>query len=82
MRSHVESSLFGARSRGVMASILLIIMLCGVWTELQARPLRGSIQLSVILCKSSDAGTPNHDMAYYQDLVLNSGTGEILSIGV
>jgi hypothetical protein len=40
-----------------------------------ARPLRGSVPWSVILCKSSDGGTPLRDVTYSQNLVVNGGTG-------
>jgi hypothetical protein len=39
------------------------------------RPFRGSVAWSVILCKTSDAGIPPHDSAYYRDMFFNLGTG-------
>jgi hypothetical protein len=58
-----------------MVFIIVSVLLCAAHIDSQARPFRGSIQMSVILCKSSDAGTPNHDVTYYRDLVINTGTG-------
>jgi hypothetical protein len=41
----------------------------------QARPFRGSVPFSIVLCRSSDAGTPPRDKAYFENLILNTGTG-------
>ena len=75
MRTLHTSPLPGPRTKMVITLAIFVSMLCTFWTDLHARPLRGSIPLSVILCKSSDAGTPNHDLAYYRDLAVNGGTG-------
>jgi hypothetical protein len=40
-----------------------------------ARPFRGSVLMSVILCKSSDSPAPSHDLRYFEDLVFNPGAG-------
>jgi hypothetical protein len=43
--------------------------------EADARPFRGSVPWSIILCRSSDSGPPPRDAAHYQNLVVNRGTG-------
>jgi hypothetical protein len=40
----------------------------------QARPWRGSIPWSFILCKFSDSTTPPNDVQYYQNMTIASGT--------
>jgi hypothetical protein len=40
-----------------------------------ARPFRGAIPFSIVLCRSSDAGTPPRDKAYFDNLIVNTGTG-------
>ena len=36
------------------------------------RPLRGSLKLSVLLCRFSDSPTPSDDIDYYEDFFLDS----------
>jgi len=43
--------------------------------QAQARPYRGPITWSIVLCKFSDSPDPPHDVAYYRDLIANRGTG-------
>lgn len=38
------------------------------------RPLRGSVELSVLLCKYSDSPTPSDGIGFYEDLMINAGT--------
>lgn len=40
-----------------------------------ARPYRGPVTWSIVLCKFSDSPAPPHDPAYYRDLIANRGTG-------
>jgi hypothetical protein len=53
-------------------ALLIVVQTVGT---LQARPFRGSIPFSVILCRSSDSGTPPRDVQYFQNLIINQGTG-------
>ncbi|MGH7050272.1 MAG: hypothetical protein ACREE5_06475 [Acetobacteraceae bacterium] len=39
-----------------------------------ARPYRGSIPWSFLLCKFSDSPAPPHDLAYFRNMLLNTGT--------
>jgi hypothetical protein len=39
------------------------------------RPFRGSVAWSVLLCRTSDAGTPPNNAAYYRDMFFTPGTG-------
>src|SRR4051812_597249 len=41
----------------------------------QARPYRGPVSWSIVLCKFSDSPNPPHDAAYYRDLIVNRSTG-------
>jgi hypothetical protein len=40
----------------------------------QARPYRGGIPWSFILCKFSDSPTPPNDVSYYRNMTITSGT--------
>jgi hypothetical protein len=40
-----------------------------------ARPYRGPVAWSIVLCTLSDSSAPPHDPAYYRDLIANRGTG-------
>ena len=40
----------------------------------QSRPYRGSIPWSFLLCKFSDSPTPPHDLNYYQQMTIQTGT--------
>src|SRR5579883_903653 len=53
---------------------LSMALVLGAAGEIQARPYRGSIPWSFILCKFSDSPAPPHDAAYYRGMVINSGT--------
>lgn len=41
----------------------------------QERPFRGSVGMSVLLCKYSDSPTPPHGRDFYERLAVRSGTG-------
>jgi hypothetical protein len=58
---------------GRAAVLLVLMLLCAA--EAEPRPFRGSVPFSVILCRSSDAGTPPRDLPYFQNLILTAGTG-------
>src|SRR5271170_3535804 len=40
----------------------------------QQRPYRGSIPWSFVLCKFSDSPTPPHDLSYYTQMTIDTGT--------
>ena len=40
----------------------------------QSRPYRGSIPWSFLLCKFSDSPAPPHDLTYYQQMTIQTGT--------
>jgi hypothetical protein len=41
----------------------------------EAKPYRGPVTWSIVLCRFSDSPAPPHDPAYYRDLIANRGTG-------
>jgi hypothetical protein len=55
--------------------ILRVLLACFLVSPMWAVPFRGSVPWSVILCRASDAGAPPHDVSYYQNLIVNLGTG-------
>ena len=72
----VLTSLIGKR-----ACLQAGALLCGLGllstsgTADAARPFRGPVTWSIVLCKFSDSPTPAHDAAYYQSMIVTSGTG-------
>lgn len=56
---------------------LLVIMLMSSTSvyALKQRPFRGSVGISVLLCKYKDAGTPPNTTSYYRNLAIKAGTG-------
>src|SRR5271165_2360455 len=65
-------------SRGIVGVFALVAFVLAATLFAQAaptRPFRGSVQWSVLLCNTSDGGTPPHDAAYYRDMFFNAGTG-------
>src|SRR4029450_9564620 len=41
----------------------------------EARPYRGSVQWSVLLCNFTDSSTPPRDVAFYEDMIVRPWTG-------
>lgn len=37
--------------------------------------MRGSIKWSFLLCRFADSGVPSRSLSFYQDMIINSGTG-------
>ncbi len=57
--------------------ILLLLALVVFPDEAGARPYRGQVGLSVLLCTYSDSPTPPHDANFYRDMVLGVGNGSL-----
>ena len=55
-----------------LVSALALSVLAAPWA--QARPYRGPVTWSIVLCKFSDSPAPPHDTAYYRDLIANRST--------
>lgn len=55
--------------------LVLFLQLLPTLVVADGRPFRGSAQWSVLLCKTSDAGTPPNTVNYYRDMFINPGTG-------
>ncbi|WP_425147277.1 hypothetical protein [Deinococcus sp.] len=65
-----------ARPSGLLHWLTALAALLAIFgTAAQARPFRGSVAWSVLLCRFSDSAAPHHDLAYYRDLFFNAGTG-------
>lgn len=59
-----------------MIKILLwSLMLTFIATSTEARPFRGSTRIFVILCATSDAGTPTRTVAQYRQQLFDAGGG-------
>jgi hypothetical protein len=62
-----------ATSRWLVSALALFAAVS--WTQqAQARPYRGGIPWSILLCKFSDSPTPPNDVNYYRNMTINSGT--------
>jgi hypothetical protein len=57
-----------------VVSILALVAAVGWAQQAQARPYRGGIPWSFLLCKFSDSPTPPNNVNYYHNLTINSGT--------
>lgn len=55
----------------------LLAALAALLGTAEGRPFRGSVPWSVLLCQFSDSAAPRHDLAYYRDMLFNSGTGGV-----
>ena len=53
---------------------LLLAIACMLDETAQARPYRGGIPWSFLLCKFSDSPNPPNDPTYYRNMTINSGT--------
>jgi len=58
----------------MIALALSLIVAFAVAANAQDRPYRGGIAWSFLLCKFSDSPAPPHDIGYYQNMTINSGT--------
>lgn len=60
--------------RVLLLSIAIAVSISPAAVGQQQRPYRGSIPWSFVLCKFSDSPTPPHDLSYYQQMIIDSGT--------
>jgi hypothetical protein len=63
--------------RSLRTLLLVIGVVCvshQAYGQQQQRPYRGSVHWAVVLCKFSDSPTPPHDVSYYEQMILQSGT--------
>ena len=67
-----NASLRYTRTVFTIASLLLLLVV-----DAQARPFRGSVKWSFILCRFQDGGTPPNNPDYYRNLLLRVGTGGV-----
>jgi hypothetical protein len=57
------------------AANLLVVAVAVLAATTAARPFRGSIKWSVLLCKFKNAATPPRTPEFYTSLILTRGTG-------
>lgn len=64
-----------ARYIFILSTVLIFIALPMMKAE--ARPFRGSVKWSFILCQFQGSGTPPNDAEYYRNMLLREGTGGV-----
>jgi hypothetical protein len=57
--------------------LLLLVALVVLRTGASARPYRGQIGLSVLLCTFTDSPAPPHDADFYRHMILGQGNGSL-----
>ena len=62
------------RKRSHFLAVLSLAALCLSAAQVQARPYRGGIAWSILLCKFSDSPTPPNSVGYYTNMTLGTGT--------
>src|ERR1700722_16485361 len=63
-----------SRRLRLFSPMLLLAVACVPCGTAQARPYRGGIPWSFLLCKFSDSPNPQNDPTYYRNMTINSGT--------
>lgn len=58
-----------------MRSCIVLFVLVAASLAVDARPYRGSIKWSVVLCAFKNAGAPPRTKTFYEGLIVNGGTG-------
>jgi hypothetical protein len=58
----------------VLVTIGLLVALPGAAFGNGQRPFRGSVPISVLLCKYADAASPVHTREYFENMFINRGT--------
>ena len=64
------------RDRNLKMLLLVVVIAAAVSPAAygQSRPYRGSIPWSFVLCKFSDSPAPPHDLRYYKQMTIQTGT--------
>jgi hypothetical protein len=63
-----------SRLRRAVVIAVVILVAAGFPAQSHARPFRGDIPWSFLLCKFSDSPAPPHDITYYRNLTIATGT--------
>lgn len=61
------------KTNSVFSLVLLFLAVFSV-SEAPARPYRGGIPWSILLCKFSDSPTPPNSVSYYKNMTITAGT--------
>jgi hypothetical protein len=75
MQSHARIGDSRAMGAFMVLACLWGLLLTAPDRAVAARPFRGPVHWSIVLCKFSDSPTPPHAADYYQQMIASQGTG-------